>query len=173
MVPKNKAAKLRTEDTRPFEDVAEEAWLSWHVAEAFRLRCAVASPCLIPYEHAASLEAQFGRSHPALFAELRASAALSWADVAHWMWPLFHEDRWARWRRERLKLAWPPLSDQPLPSVVQPVQLSEVLVHTRATKAGRGARRSPASRAPYIHTWAKKQNSTDYVVCRERRLDLA
>ena len=63
--------------------------------------------------------------------------------------------------------------DQPLPSVVQPVQLSEVLVHTRATKAGRGARRSPASRAPYIHTWAKKQNSTDYVVCRERRLDLA
>eukprot|EP00965_Chrysotila_dentata_P105835 3495925-Pleurochrysis_carterae.AAC.2 len=41
---------------------------AWHVAEAFSKRAIAASPCLIPYEPAASFRESFRAAHPRLYA---------------------------------------------------------------------------------------------------------
>ncbi len=43
-----------------------------------------------------------------------AAEQVGWAEVEHWMWPLFSEG-WRRWRAETLGLPPVPLSGVPLP----------------------------------------------------------
>ncbi|KAI8462850.1 MAG: hypothetical protein J3K34DRAFT_527448 [Monoraphidium minutum] len=86
---------------------------AFHIAEALALPCAAAHPYLIPYSCPAAFERRFASAHPALHAVLRAAdgneeGRTGWAEVRHWMWPLFTE-RWGAWRQERLGLAAVPL----------------------------------------------------------------
>ena len=86
---------------------------AWHVAEAFDLRCVVASPCLIPYAPSANLADEFRRELPQLYADLQrppSASAVSWLDITHWMWPLWNDAKWGDWRESRLGLASPPLA---------------------------------------------------------------
>ena len=86
---------------------------AWHVAEAFDLRCVVASPCLIPYAPPASLADEFRSELPQLYAELQrppSASRVSWLDITHWMWPLWNDARWGSWRESRLGLVSPPLA---------------------------------------------------------------
>ena len=87
---------------------------AWHVAEAFDLRCVVASPCLIPYAPPANLADEFRSELPQLYADLQrppsSASRVSWLDVTHWMWPLWNDAKWGEWRESRLGLASPPLA---------------------------------------------------------------
>ena len=85
---------------------------AWHLADKYRIPSVCLSPCVIPYEHPASFEARFVDAHPDLHAMLSTAPAghICWADVLHWMWPLWLE-RWAQWRRHRLCLSEAPLTD--------------------------------------------------------------
>ena len=87
---------------------------AWHVAEAFDLRCVVASPCLIPYAPPANLADEFRSELPQLYADLQrppsSASSVSWLDVTHWMWPLWNDAKWGEWRESRLGLASPPLA---------------------------------------------------------------
>ena len=86
---------------------------AWHVAEAFDLRCVVASPCLIPYAPPASLADEFRSELPQLYAELQrppSADCVGWLDITHWMWPLWNDAKWGSWRESRLGLASPPLA---------------------------------------------------------------
>ncbi|KAF6248879.1 hypothetical protein COO60DRAFT_1020102 [Scenedesmus sp. NREL 46B-D3] len=98
----------------------------YHIAEALQLPCLVAQPYLIPYSMPASFQRRFARALPHLAqalllqqqqqqqqqAEVTAAGQdqlpVSWADVSHWMWPLFTE-RWGPWRQEGLCLQQLPL----------------------------------------------------------------
>ena len=94
---------------------------AWHIATKVGSRCVALSPCLIPYQHPARLAACFCAEHPALYRRLQRAAPgeLGWAEVAHWMWPLWG-DEWAEWRQERLGLHPLPLHE--FASDAQPVR---------------------------------------------------
>ncbi|KAL1521240.1 hypothetical protein AB1Y20_020912 [Prymnesium parvum] len=68
---------------------------AWHVAQRFALPSLALSPCLVPYEPPLSFASAFAERHPALYARLQEPQAgqVGWADVMHWMWPLWSE-RW-------------------------------------------------------------------------------
>jgi len=86
---------------------------AWSIAEAFGLRSLAATPCLIPYAPPAGFGASFSTSFPRLYARLLSTAddsQIGWAEVEHWMWPLWTE-RWGDWRRERLGLCEVPMAD--------------------------------------------------------------
>ena len=93
----------------------------WHIADAFGIRCAAASPCLIPYAHPADFEDRFKAAHPALHRALGGAgeSQVGWEEVLHWMWPLWTE-RWATWRRETLQAPEVPLVRVTSPSQLPP-----------------------------------------------------
>ena len=80
---------------------------AWHIAEMLGVPCVAASPCIIPYTPPSAFEERFRAAHPVLHERLRANTSgcaqgqIGWAEVEHWMWPLWTE-RWGDWRRERL-----------------------------------------------------------------------
>ena len=85
---------------------------AWHIAEMLGVPCVAASPCIIPYSPPSAFEERFRAAHPILHERLRESTVqgqIGWAEVEHWMWPLWTE-RWGDWRRERLGLSEAPLS---------------------------------------------------------------
>eukprot|EP00899_Mesostigma_viride_P000736 jgi/Mesvir1/10663/Mv13752-RA.1 len=87
---------------------------AWHLAEYLRIPCVALSPCLVPYSAPSRLESSFRREHPALYARLkraRDGKEVCWADIEHWMWPLFGE-RWGPWRQRRLGLPACPFTSQ-------------------------------------------------------------
>ncbi|WIA39039.1 hypothetical protein OEZ86_005185 [Tetradesmus obliquus] len=95
------------------------------MAEALQLPCMVGQPYLIPYSMPAAFQRRFTKELPRLAAALQqqqqqqqqqqweaagglVQLPVSWADVAHWMWPLFTQ-RWGPWRQEGLALQQLPL----------------------------------------------------------------
>ncbi|GFR47304.1 hypothetical protein Agub_g8991, partial [Astrephomene gubernaculifera] len=111
-----------------FNLFAQEAY---HAAEALQVRCAVAAPYMIPYTCPPAFTRMFARELPELYESLvvrqqregvrqqeepeqeeaagglpDVMARVTYAEVSHWMWPLFTE-RWGEWRCETLGL--PPL----------------------------------------------------------------
>ena len=85
---------------------------AWHIAEARGVAAVAASPCLIPYTPPAAFEEAFRSELPRLHAALVAAkgdGAVRWAEVEHWMWPLWTE-RWGSWRCERLGLPAAPMA---------------------------------------------------------------
>ncbi|KAL4436583.1 hypothetical protein ABPG75_003722 [Micractinium tetrahymenae] len=101
---------------------------AFHLAEALRIPCLAASPCLVPYAPPAGFERRFRLAHPQLYERLQAAdkrrqldtvdagsasgGTVGWSDVRHWLWPLFTE-RWGPWRYHRLGLPEVPFSDRP------------------------------------------------------------
>ncbi|KAL2651411.1 hypothetical protein R1flu_019539 [Riccia fluitans] len=84
----------------------------WHLAELYRVPCAVAAPYVVPYSAPASFERQFCTAQPLLFRRLQIARhrEVGWSEVIHWMWPLF-TSRWTTWRAEGLHLSACPLTD--------------------------------------------------------------
>jgi len=84
----------------------------WHLAELYRVPCAVVAPYVVPYSAPTSFERQFRSMRPLLYNRLQAAlpGEVGWGEVLHWMWPLFTE-RWAAWRSDRLHLSPCPLTD--------------------------------------------------------------
>ncbi|KAL3700356.1 hypothetical protein R1sor_018378 [Riccia sorocarpa] len=84
----------------------------WHLAELYRLPCAVAAPYVVPYSAPASFERQFRTVQPLLYRRLQRAqrGEVGWAEVSHWMWPLF-TSRWTTWRTDCLHLSACPLTD--------------------------------------------------------------
>lgn len=108
----------------------------FHIAEALGVPCLAASPCLVPYAMPAAFERRFRQANPSLYQALKAAdehrqqpvaganssaanigstgiaGSVGWAEVRHWLWPLFTE-RWGAWRHHRLGLPAVPYSDCP------------------------------------------------------------
>ncbi|KAJ4717015.1 Sterol 3-beta-glucosyltransferase [Melia azedarach] len=84
----------------------------WSIAELFRVRCIVAAPYVVPYSAPSSFEHHFIKEHPLLYKYLKEAPTnkVCWADVIHWMWPLFTEN-WGLWRSEELNLSSCPFTD--------------------------------------------------------------
>ncbi|KAG0611428.1 hypothetical protein M758_7G140500 [Ceratodon purpureus] len=83
----------------------------WHLAELYRVPCAVLAPYVVPYSAPSSFERRFRATHPLLYRLKEATPGeVGWEEVMHWMWPLF-TDRWASWRTHRLHLSACPLTD--------------------------------------------------------------
>ena len=108
----------------------------YHIAEALGVPSIAVSACLVPYPPPADFEARFRRAFPGLFLGLQnpgmflnyfplfcipfhlddllvpafgvSGRGVRWAEVEHWMWPLFTE-RWGDWRQQRLCLREVPL----------------------------------------------------------------
>ena len=99
------------------------AWEFFHVAEALAIPSMAISPCLIAYGPPAGLKSFINERHPALARLLDSSHVhstsacslssqsktevrdtMGWADVEHWLWPLYSQ-RFALWRQERLGLS--------------------------------------------------------------------
>eukprot|EP00884_Botryococcus_braunii_P016309 jgi/Botrbrau1/3361/Bobra.0337s0002.1 len=103
---------------------------AFHIAEFLGVPSLAASPCLVPYGAPASFKSRFSASYPDLYAALCTALAgtITWADVEHWMWPLFTE-RWAP-LRSALRLPLLPLSQvltqetEPLPQLLSPPDTS-------------------------------------------------
>ncbi|KAK9835230.1 hypothetical protein WJX81_007555 [Elliptochloris bilobata] len=116
-----------------------------HIAQALAVPSLAASPCLVPYAAPAALPTRLARDHPALHAALHASprGRVAWADVEHWLWPLFSA-RWSGWRQSRLGLPAAPVLLMP-----------EVKLNKRGANceaggaAGLAARLPPAPRLLY------------------------
>ncbi|KAK9848835.1 hypothetical protein WJX84_007193 [Apatococcus fuscideae] len=79
---------------------------AFHIAEALGVRSIAMSPTLMPQHPPASFQRRFERRLPLLYAELQQyhSGRVTWADVEHWMWPLFSD----RWLGFRISLGLPP-----------------------------------------------------------------
>ena len=93
----------------------------WHLAEALGVPSVALSPCVVPYAPPAGFEGTFRAQYPVLHRELQkangdgASGSedcdrIGWAEVEHWMWPLWAVERWGEWRARRLGLDPLPLS---------------------------------------------------------------
>ncbi|BDA42418.1 probable sterol 3-beta-glucosyltransferase at C-terminar half [Coccomyxa sp. Obi] len=75
----------------------------FHIAEALGVPSVVVSSCL-PYPPPASFQTRFKAAYPCLWNALQHQGeGVRWAEIEHWMWPLFTE-RWGAWRQERLCL---------------------------------------------------------------------
>ncbi|GAQ87097.1 UDP-Glycosyltransferase superfamily protein [Klebsormidium nitens] len=79
---------------------------AYHIAERLGIPCSAASPYLIPYAPPAGFERTFRRRWPKLHTALQDSLApqVGWAEVEHWMWPLFDDARWGDFRERTLQL---------------------------------------------------------------------
>ncbi|WVZ77376.1 hypothetical protein U9M48_025251 [Paspalum notatum var. saurae] len=78
----------------------------WHLAELFQVKCIVAAPYFVPYSAPASFERKFKQTFPLLYKYFQEAPAntVCWADITHWMWPLFTES-WGSWRNDSLNLS--------------------------------------------------------------------
>ncbi|CAK0762025.1 hypothetical protein CVIRNUC_002916 [Coccomyxa viridis] len=84
---------------------------AFSIAEALGVPSLAVSACLVPQAAPASLQRRFRRVHPALHAALtrpeqEGPGLVRWADVEHWLWPLFSNAS-CTWRQERLSLGVP------------------------------------------------------------------
>ncbi|WVZ77377.1 hypothetical protein U9M48_025251 [Paspalum notatum var. saurae] len=84
----------------------------WHLAELFQVKCIVAAPYFVPYSAPASFERKFKQTFPLLYKYFQEAPAntVCWADITHWMWPLFTES-WGSWRNDSLNLSPIPFTD--------------------------------------------------------------
>ena len=79
----------------------------WSIAQALRVRCLAASPCLVPYAPPAGFERRFAAAHPALHRRLKEAPPGSGARLGAGLA--------GRWRAggpqcARVGKAWPPLT---------------------------------------------------------------